>query len=304
MNANDRSSRDGGGKTLFCTEVWGGNWQVDQTVALPGLDAWVYSQPSDHDAVGGDVHYVSACAAGQVVRVLVADVSGHGAIVGEAADGLRRLMRRLVNDHDQLRLVKNLNREFTAAAAKATAAGAAPFRFATAVALTFDSYTGRVLACNAGHPPPLWYRAAQGQWTTFESPTPSDGNVPVGVVDGFDFKQFILQLDPGDLILCFTDWMTEAVDASGSELGVAGLLNLVRSLDAAADPDRLVPAAVSALGQLDPSNLTRDDLTCLLLRVTGSRPAVPLVDRLLSPFRAAAGLAGVRLPATRRRRRE
>ena len=304
MKASIGSSRDGGGKTLLCTEVWGGNWRVDRTVALPGLDAWVYSQPSDHAAVGGDVHYVSACAAGQVVRVLVADVSGHGTVVGEAADGLRRLMRRLVNDHDQLRLVRNLNRQFTAAAAKATAAGAAPFRFATAVALTFDSYTGRVLACNAGHPPPLWYRAAQRRWTTLESPTPGDGNVPVGVVAGFDFEQFTLGLAAGDLVLCFTDWMTEARDAAGRELGAAGLLDLVRLLDVAAVPGRLVPAVVSALGQFDTRNLTRDDLTCLLLRVTGSRPVVPLVDRLLSPFRAAAGFAGVRLPATRRRRRE
>jgi serine phosphatase RsbU (regulator of sigma subunit) len=132
------------------------------------------------------VHYVSACAAGQVVRILVADVSGHGAKVGEAADGLRRLMRRLVNDHDQRRLVRNLNREFAAAAAKATATVAAPFRFATAVALTFDSRTRRLLACNAGHPPPLWYRAADRSWTLLQSPTPGDdaGNVPVGVVPG------------------------------------------------------------------------------------------------------------------------
>ncbi len=306
MGMKDRASRDAAaGKTLQCTEVWGGNWQVDQAVVLPGLDAWVYSQPSGHEAVGGDVHYVSACAGGRVGRVLLAEVSGHGAIVGATADALRRLMRRLVNDHDQLRLVRNLNREFTAGAAKATAAGLAPFRFATAVALTFDSYTGRLLACNAGHPPPLWYRVAERRWTTLESQAPggAGGNVPVGVVAGFDFRQFELKLDVGDLVLCFTDSLTEARDAAGNDLGIPGLLDLVRSVDGSADISRLVPAVLSMLDRLDSKNLTRDDLTCLLMRVTGARPLVPLVDRLLSPFRAAAGLAGVHLPSTRRDRR-
>ena len=50
---------------------------------MPGVDAWVYSQPCENQAAGGDVHYVSTCAAGQVVRMVVADVAGHGAGVAE-----------------------------------------------------------------------------------------------------------------------------------------------------------------------------------------------------------------------------
>jgi hypothetical protein len=61
-----------------------------------------------------------------------------------------------------------------------------------------------------------------------------------------------------------------------------------------------VPAVLAVLERLDPQNLTRDDLTCLLMRVTGACPLVPLVDRLLSPFPGATGLAGVHLPSTRR----
>ena len=289
--------------TLHCTEVWGGNWRVDQAVALPGLDAWVYSEPCDHAAAGGDVHYVSACAAGQVVRALVADVSGHGETAAATADALRRLMRRLVNDHDQRRLVRHLNREFAAAARDADPA---EFRFATAVALTFDSGTRRLLACNAGHPPPLWYRAADRRWTTLEPAAPgSADNVPVGVVAGFLFEQFEVALGVGDLVLCHTDPLIEARDRHGQDLGTAGLLECVRAVDAdgrlSADPARLVPAVLAALAGMDPLNLTRDDLTCLLLRADGSRPAVPLVDRLLSPARAAAGLVGVHLPWTPRR---
>ena len=296
-------------KSLHCTEVWGGNTRVDRAVALPGLDAWVVSQPCGHAPAGGDVHYVSACAAGQVVRALVADVSGHGPAAAGTAVALRRVMRRLVNDHDQRRLVRHLNRQFTAAAAALRGPDGSPpeYRFATAVALTYDSYTRRLLACNAGHPPPLWYRADHRRWTTLE-PTTDDAaaavrNVPVGVVDGVDFAQFGVDLAVGDLILCHTDSLTEARDAAGRVIGTPGLLDHVRAAHAAAaDPAALVPALIAALDALDARNSTADDLTCLLLRANGARPVVPLLDRLLSPARAAAGVAGLHLPAIRRRR--
>ena len=60
-------------------EVWGSNRAGSNGVIMPGLDAWVYSRPCSDDDAGGDVHYVSACATGRVIRALVADVSGHGA---------------------------------------------------------------------------------------------------------------------------------------------------------------------------------------------------------------------------------
>lgn len=275
-------------KTLHCTEVWGGNHKVDRTVVLPGLDAWVFSEPCDHTAAGGDVHYVSACAGGQVVRMLVADVSGHGPAVAGAAEHLRRLMRRHVNDHNHRRFVRRLNRDFNAAAG-----GASAGLFATAVALTYDSTYDRLLACNAGHPPPLWYRADRRAWQTLEPiEAGAEGNVPWGVLDGIDFEQFAVTLGVGDLVLCYTDSLSEARDGSGELIGTPGLLDRVRSLDVA-DPARLVPALLAELGRLDPANLTRDDVTCLLVRPNGTRPRLPIVDRLMSPFRAVAGFAGV-----------
>lgn len=268
-----------GGKTLQCEEVWGGNRRVDRQVVLPGLDAHVFSQPCDHALVGGDLHYVSACAGWQLVRILVADISGHGPAVAETADTLRRIMRELVNDHDQQRLVQHLNRDFSAAAAKMMRSdGVTPaeFRFATAVALTYDSHTQRLQAVNAGHPPPLWYRTARQEWTTLEPTEAAEGrNLPVGVLDGIDYQQFEVELAAGDMILCYTDSLVEAHDRSGEMLGTEGLLDLVARVDVSHSSARLVADVVSALDQLDPRNLTQDDLTCLLLRVTepGPRPA-------------------------------
>src|SRR5437899_58220 len=94
---------------MQCMEVWGGNQVVDSSVAMAGLDAWVYSRPYGQADGGGDVHYVSSCATGRITRLLVADVSGHGVAVCDVAAQLRTLMRRYVNYLDQTRFVRSMN---------------------------------------------------------------------------------------------------------------------------------------------------------------------------------------------------
>ena len=72
-------------RVMQCMEVWGGNAQTESSVSMSGLDAWVYCQPYGSADAGGDVYYVSSCATGRITRLLVADVSGHGAAVHETA---------------------------------------------------------------------------------------------------------------------------------------------------------------------------------------------------------------------------
>ena len=97
---------------MQCMEVWGGNQLADSGVVMAGLDAWVYSKPYGGAEGGGDVYYVSSCATGRIVRLLVADVSGHGAKVSQIATGLRALMRKHVNQIDQARFVRSMNEQF------------------------------------------------------------------------------------------------------------------------------------------------------------------------------------------------
>ena len=278
-------------KHLQCMEIWGGNRFVESSVELPGLDAWVYSRPHGGAEGGGDVHYVSSCAAGMIARVLVADVAGHGQLVSETALRLRRLMRRHVNDHDQVRLMRSLNREF----ATVSQAG----RFATAVAFTYDATTGRLIVSNAGHPPPLWYRGRRGAWSYLrprpsaaedtENAGPSD--VPFGIDDAVEYGRFAVTLDPGDAVVVYTDSLPEARRAEGAVLGIDGLLAIASQLDAALDPSRLVPELLGRItgragGEFD------DDVTILAFSANGRRRRIPMHDRLLAPFRYLRGVAG------------
>ena len=82
---------------MACMEVWGGTRATSSHFVVPGLDVWVYSQPHLGHESGGDVYYLSSCASGRITRLLVGDVSGHGAEASPVATKLRDIMRKNVN---------------------------------------------------------------------------------------------------------------------------------------------------------------------------------------------------------------
>jgi hypothetical protein len=265
-------------------EVWGGNRNADSGVVMAGLDAWVYSKPYGGAEAGGDVYYVSSCATGRITRLLVADVAGHGEKVSSIARDLRTLMRRHVNQIDQSRFVQSMNQQF----AKLSGAGS----FATALVTTFFAPTNHLSLCNAGHPPPLLYRRATGEWSFLDQRVGGNddfGNVPLGVIDLVNYDQFDVRLKVGDLVLCYTDSLTESRDAQGEMLGMDGLFQIVRSLDAG-DPTQLVSRLLETVGQRCGGELCDDDVTVLLFRPNGWAPNLPLKERLLVPVRIIKNL--------------
>ena len=211
--------------SLACMEVWGGNRAVVQDVTLPGLAGWIYSQPLAGSA-GGDVYYLSLCGAGQLTRVSVADVSGHGAAVSRAAEHLRELMRKHINTFDQSELVRELNWAFEQEAPRG--------KFATVLLLGVSRGTGELVFTNGGHPSPLWHRAARRMWTLLEEAAPDTGtaiaDLPLGLIPGTHYHQFVARLDPGDLVLIYTDALSEARNPAGEMLQPQGLLRLAQQL--------------------------------------------------------------------------
>lgn len=81
MNRYDAAVRDPqrhATREMQCMEVWGGNTAIDSGLSVPGIDAWIHSQPSRGQRSGGDIYYASMCGAGRIGRFVLADVSGHG----------------------------------------------------------------------------------------------------------------------------------------------------------------------------------------------------------------------------------
>jgi serine phosphatase RsbU (regulator of sigma subunit) len=253
-------------------EVWGGNEPFDGTVTMAGLDAWVYCRPYRQAAGGGDVYYVSSCAAGQITRLLVADVSGHGDAACGVAGSLRGLMRKNVNHLNQTRFVTAMNEEFAAL----SQAGC----FATAVVTTFFAPTNRLRLSNAGHPPPMWYRGSTGRWSMLEG----EGNVPLGIVGGLEYAEFEVELEQGDLVLCYTDSLMEAKGTDGQMLGVGGLMEVVRGIDVTR-PQEFISALLKQVGAEHGSNLQGDDVTVLLFRPNQATRHVGFLRRAMAPVR-------------------
>lgn len=272
---------------MSCMEISGGNGPAEHSFSVYGLDAWVISEPQGGQPRGGDIHYVSLCSLGRISRFAVADVAGHGTAADELAVQLRRMMRKYMHRLDQSEFARALNREFAVLADNGA--------FATALLMTYFSPTDQLIICNAGHPAPLWYRAGLGRWELVESDRIERArphtNLPLGVIDPTQFHQFVIQLEPNDLVLVYTDALIEARDPDGEPLGEAGLLELVGSLEHSELEQfcRSVLRAVNGYRQT-PSD---DDQTLLLLHHNASNPPRPTASGVLKLLSKWLGLVKV-----------
>ena len=274
---------------MACMEIWGGTAASDRTVSTPGLTAHVFGQPYAGDAAGGDVHYVSMCGAGNISRFLVADVSGHGARVADVAQRLRRLMRRHINRVDASGLVRALNDEFGALDDGT--------HFATALVMTYFAPTDQVVIVNAGHPRPLWYRAAKRQWTLLTHDIPdrdenAPRNLPLGVIPGTKYAQFAVRLERDDLLLLFTDALIEASNASNQLLGETGLLETAQRLNVQ-QQERVGAALLNELEAYRGHKPAADDLTIIAVHHNAADPPKLSFGERLHTMAKMCGLARV-----------
>jgi sigma-B regulation protein RsbU (phosphoserine phosphatase) len=237
---------------LACLELRGGNRSAVYGAELPGLTAWVSCRPLLPATRGGDLYYMSVCSQGAISRVTIADVAGHGELVSAVAERLRDALREHADHWDQSTLIRQLNDSFLK--------GSVDGKFATAFLLSHYAETGELLFTNAGHLPPLWYRAASREWTFMQDLTPYSkeiADLPLGMIPGTGYRQTAVQLDPDDLLLLYTDGVSESENDQGDQLGLDALLQIAHSLPS---------DSASAAGQ------------ALLNAVAGFRGSAPATD--------------------------
>jgi serine phosphatase RsbU (regulator of sigma subunit) len=266
---------------MKCMEIRGGSRSIDEAFETPGLNAWLHSRPFEGAERGGDLHYVSVCGGGVITRVVVADVSGHGARVAEFSDALRTLMRKNINSKSQTAMVKALNAQFGETAQS--------LRFATAIVATYLANRRTLTVSNAGHPRPLWYRADIREWSLLETNSSGRENLPLGIDDESLYSQCTETLGRGDVLCFYTDALSEAADSAGRMLGEDGLLEIARGLDASL-PDRIVPALLAAVDRHRDGRPADDDLTLLTLYHNAGGPRPPSISDKLEVYAKVLGL--------------
>ena len=272
---------------LGCMEIWGGNRNAEETFALPGLDVWLRAR-AWHSDQGGDLHYLSTCGHAAVLRFVVADVAGHGARVAPIAERFKRLIVKHMNTLDQSRLATALNDEFLLDQPRGL--------FITTVMTSYYRPTGHLVVCNAGHPPPLHYRAASDTWTTLVCPPDASHtnvmNLPFGIIEPTEYAQFAVESAPGDYVVMYSDAYSDA-RVDGTTLGVEGLLKIASAcaLDGASEFGEQFHQRFTALTGRDRST---DDETLIVLRpINRAPPRYSVRERMLA-FGKVLGVIPVR----------
>jgi sigma-B regulation protein RsbU (phosphoserine phosphatase) len=95
-------------------------------------------------------------------------------------------------------------------------------RYATLFLATYDPATRRLTYSNGGHLPPLVI-SKDGSVQRLEV-----GGSVVGLLDGLEYEEATVQLEPGDLLVAYTDGLTEP-EKDGEDFGEQRLMEFVRA---------------------------------------------------------------------------
>ena len=270
-------------------EVWNGNGSIHNAISVPGIDVWASSDPFRGEVRGGDVHYVSMCEGGSLSRFAVMDVAGHGAAANELGRRLRSLMRKHVGMLNQAELARAINRDLLR-----QMGGNFNGQFATAVLTAYFAPTDHLIVCNAGHPRPIWFSAAEGQWGLLDAGTTHTAhpphNLPLGISERAGYEQFTVPLDKGDLVLLYTDSLIESIGPRRRRLGEQGLLDLVNTMDPRR-PERLNDAILTAVDEFRGGTPAQDDETLLVLHHNAADPFQEADDVIGPPTAESVGLS-------------
>ena len=215
------------------------------------------------------------------VAVLIADVSGHGAVAGLEAISLKHVVATTLR----------LGHDPALALDMAADQPRIDERFSTCAVVVIDVVTGALRFANAGHLPPLIVPASDpvrpgvdpARLRTLEPTGPLVSALTRGWVVGHDY------LAPGELLLLVTDGLIEARSRAGEEFGVPGVCKALARVGVD-DVDSVVATLTAAVRE-HAENYSRDDVTVLAVsRDPSTAPAEAPTG--VEPPAAAAGDAG------------
>ncbi len=224
--------------------------------ATPRAEGWSFAAAyQSARQVGGDLYdFIEQPGQPARVGILIADVAGKGAsaalfmaycraVIRAAAQRQPGPAATLAQANDLLFKDSQTNNMFV-----------------SAFYGVLDLASGLVTYANAGHNPPLMWRAAEGQTDELYS-----GDLVLGVANGIGYRDHDCRLAAGDLLLLYTDGITEAANTARDLFGIERLEAVVAA-EAAAGPQSVVASVLAAVGGFSAGATQADDFTLVAVR--------------------------------------
>jgi len=176
--------------------------------AVAGLEIAGMMEPAR--GVGGDYYdYIPIDA--HTIQVVIADVAGKGVPAALLMSATAAAMRLEANrDRNMLEQVERLNTQIGAASD--------PERYVTLLVAEIDTEKRTIHYVNCGHNPALLFRAKSGTLTRLDSSCP-----PIGLSPDENCTLASAELTSGDVLVFYTDGVTEAANRVGEEFGLERL---------------------------------------------------------------------------------
>jgi phosphoserine phosphatase RsbU/P len=226
---------------------------------VPGLDLYGVCKPAR--VVSGD-YYDFLRLDGNRVGLVLGDISGKGISAALLMAAIQSsLHAQFYDGHSPdtapqelplstATVVERLNRQLFA--------GSPPEKYATFFYAVYDGSTRRLAYTTAGHPPPALFR--RDEVLRLDA-----GGTVVGLFSTIHYEQAVVELEPGDLLLAFTDGLTEPENSYGEEYGEARLLNVARRA-LGSRPELLVEEIYRSVSDWTGSPELQDDMTLLVAK--------------------------------------
>jgi len=218
--------------------------------SIPGLDCAGHCRPAL--GVGGDYYDFVALPEGRL-GIAVGDISGKGISAALLMASLRASLRgqTLGGPADLAALMRNVNSLLY----EASTAN----RYATFFYAQYDPRDSTLAFVNAGHNPPVVIRGEEVLRLEADGPV-------VGLLPGVHYRQSSLNLVPGDILLAYTDGISEAMTAEDEEWGEERMIAAAcecRELPAA----RMIESLIAAADAFTAGAPQHDDMTLVIVKL-------------------------------------
>ncbi len=219
----------------------------DAEPEIEGLEAVVRLRPAR--GISGDIYDIVERVDGQTV-IAFGDVSGKGAAAALYGGLMSGLLRTLAPRRRRpAELMRALNEALIERKVEA--------RYVTLCVLLWDAATRQIVMANAGALPPMICRDGEILKLRLEG-------VPLGLLDAREYEEVTFAAEPGDVIVLYSDGITDHLNAAGTEYGRGRLAHVVRS-HWQAPASELIAAVFRDLDQF--STTPFDDQTVLVMKV-------------------------------------